>query len=327
MRGSAMPLVMLLAAAIGLQAGEAEVEAKRKAALEQLLRVLPKSEPFERWIEATGELPPDFDVLPRIPGLPDPLVGAGGACTYRDFSEAQFGEGIERITRLFPDWLHPRLRFFAGRGDRLPIDQHGTHETLAKDIEIYLDWLDAAFERGGPAFPEVLLWPLREGERGSGFARARPDGAPRILRARLGTEPPSGANPGGTYGAERTWRAAQLGRGDVPSGVKRRSIAFGDYIAADVYYPEKAEGGAARIPACIWVHPISRSNGYVAGYRRGESVHTALARRGFAAGGEVALHAAAEKRIAGAAIVSGLGGVDAEVQRPAFDALAKMAGP
>lgn len=50
--------------------------------------------------------------------------GAGGACPYRCFSETQFGEGIELITRTFPDWFHPRLRFFAGRESQLPIDQH-----------------------------------------------------------------------------------------------------------------------------------------------------------------------------------------------------------
>src|SRR5690606_9907670 len=33
-----------------------------------------------------------------------------------------FGEGIELITRVFPDWFHPRLRFFVGREDRLPVD-------------------------------------------------------------------------------------------------------------------------------------------------------------------------------------------------------------
>ncbi|MBN2329969.1 MAG: alpha/beta fold hydrolase, partial [Candidatus Omnitrophica bacterium] len=40
------------------------------------------------------------------------------------FSEAHFGEGIELLTRAFPDWMHPRLRFFAGRENKLPIDQH-----------------------------------------------------------------------------------------------------------------------------------------------------------------------------------------------------------
>jgi dienelactone hydrolase len=60
----------------------------------------------------------------RIAAVISSSSGAGGACTYRLFSETQFGEGIELITRTFPDWLHPRLRFFAGRESYLPIDQH-----------------------------------------------------------------------------------------------------------------------------------------------------------------------------------------------------------
>jgi len=50
--------------------------------------------------------------------------GAGGVLSARDFSEQQFGEGIELITRRFPEWFHPRLRFFVGREDKLPVDMH-----------------------------------------------------------------------------------------------------------------------------------------------------------------------------------------------------------
>ncbi len=60
----------------------------------------------------------------RITAVISSSAGAGGPCTYRLFSETQFGEGIENITRVFPDWFHPRLRFFAGRENKLPIDQH-----------------------------------------------------------------------------------------------------------------------------------------------------------------------------------------------------------
>ncbi len=60
----------------------------------------------------------------RITAVISSSAGAGGPGSFRLFSEAQFGEGIENITRAFPDWLHPRLRFFAGRENRLPIDQH-----------------------------------------------------------------------------------------------------------------------------------------------------------------------------------------------------------
>ncbi len=62
-----------------------------------------------------------FDV--RVNAVISSSSGAGGACSYRLFSETQFGEGIENITRAFPDWLHPRLRFFAGRENKLPVDQ------------------------------------------------------------------------------------------------------------------------------------------------------------------------------------------------------------
>ncbi|MCZ7643695.1 MAG: acetylxylan esterase [Planctomycetota bacterium] len=48
--------------------------------------------------------------------------GIGGACPYRFANEAQFSEGIELITFNFKEWFHPRLRFFAGREDRLPVD-------------------------------------------------------------------------------------------------------------------------------------------------------------------------------------------------------------
>jgi len=50
--------------------------------------------------------------------------GAGGSMTTRDCSEQHFGEGIELLTRVFPDWFHPRLRFFVGREHKLPVDFH-----------------------------------------------------------------------------------------------------------------------------------------------------------------------------------------------------------
>jgi dienelactone hydrolase len=59
----------------------------------------------------------------RIDAVVASSSGAGGACSFRFFAESQFGEGIEPLTREHPQWLHPRLRFFAGRESRLPVDQ------------------------------------------------------------------------------------------------------------------------------------------------------------------------------------------------------------
>jgi hypothetical protein len=50
--------------------------------------------------------------------------GAGGAMTARYKAEPHSGESIELLTRVFPDWFHPRLRFFVGREHKLPVDLH-----------------------------------------------------------------------------------------------------------------------------------------------------------------------------------------------------------
>jgi pimeloyl-ACP methyl ester carboxylesterase len=73
-----------------------------------------------------------------------------------------------------------------------------------------------------------------------------------------------------------------LARPEGGKGVTKRSINFGTYIAGDLYYPEGAEKAGSKLPCIIWLHPHSCSNGYVAGYKRGDPVHVALAREGFA---------------------------------------------
>ncbi len=50
--------------------------------------------------------------------------GTGGAMPARLFSDRNFGESIEHITRVFPEWFHPRLRFFSGREQKLPFDMN-----------------------------------------------------------------------------------------------------------------------------------------------------------------------------------------------------------
>ena len=46
---------------------------QRREYLTKLQAILPAVPSFSQWLEKTGELPPDFDALPRINGLPDPL--------------------------------------------------------------------------------------------------------------------------------------------------------------------------------------------------------------------------------------------------------------
>jgi dienelactone hydrolase len=58
----------------------------------------------------------------RIAAVIPASTGVGGVMAWRDGSERGFGESIESTTRAFPIWFTPRLRFFSGREDRLPID-------------------------------------------------------------------------------------------------------------------------------------------------------------------------------------------------------------
>ena len=291
--------------------------------------------------------------------------GAGGACPFRFFSETQFGEGIELLTREFPDWFHPRLRFFAGRENKLPIDQNelvacvaprpcliasalndsvesiwaneqcqmsaqrvyamlgapggpsllyrpGGHATKAEDIENYFDWLDTQFghrqletghRRLFPTYPE---WQQNSGEhwdpaqypqagvRGvlvsaggnpilttEEWKGKRNDILTRVAWG-LGAAPPRAEGLAETYGAEPAPVAALLNRGQLPAGIAKRSITFGNYVTGDLYFPAGGEISGHRLPVVIWLHPISTANGYMAGYRRGEPFHFTLAKAGFA---------------------------------------------
>ena len=61
-------------------------ELRRRKDLETFLKVFPPSsspksgrinahdKTWEDWLKRTGELPPDFEVMASVPGLPDPLL-------------------------------------------------------------------------------------------------------------------------------------------------------------------------------------------------------------------------------------------------------------
>jgi len=53
-----------------------------------------------------------------------PGSGAGTTEPWRYTGEKFGGETLEYSTRVFPYWNHPRLRYFAGRENKLPFDAH-----------------------------------------------------------------------------------------------------------------------------------------------------------------------------------------------------------
>ena len=58
--------------------GWAMTQVERKAYLDKFLQTLPQVASFNEWLQRTGELPPDFDALPKNNGLPDPLTFLDG---------------------------------------------------------------------------------------------------------------------------------------------------------------------------------------------------------------------------------------------------------
>src|SRR5579862_5204396 len=74
---SAVALAAALLAACAAPAA-AMTEQERRAYLEKLQQILPDAPAFRAWLEKSGELPPDFDSLPRRNTLPDPLRFVNG---------------------------------------------------------------------------------------------------------------------------------------------------------------------------------------------------------------------------------------------------------
>ena len=140
-----------------------------------------------------------------------PSRGNSGEVRPWRYATSMFAdESIEQITEEFPHWFHPRLRFFAGREHKLPVDQNllaslvaprpmlfseaftehqgnvlafeesyksvqsvykflgreeqlglyqrpGEHAASPEDAEVYLDFLDTAFQRKQYPRPEVWI--------------------------------------------------------------------------------------------------------------------------------------------------------------------------
>jgi hypothetical protein len=63
----------LLAVLALIQPASAMSQRDRREYLAKLLKILPPAPQFQQWLDKTGELPPDFDALPRMNTLPDPL--------------------------------------------------------------------------------------------------------------------------------------------------------------------------------------------------------------------------------------------------------------
>ena len=67
----------------------------------------------------------------RIAGVIASSPGSGGSLLYRYCDQYYYGECAELLTRRFPLWVCPKVRFFAGRENKLPADMHFEYALLA----------------------------------------------------------------------------------------------------------------------------------------------------------------------------------------------------
>jgi hypothetical protein len=72
-RFTSFALLLLLAGVAGFRPAAAMTPEERREYLAKLQQILPDVPSFREWLQKTGELPPDFDALPRGNALPEPL--------------------------------------------------------------------------------------------------------------------------------------------------------------------------------------------------------------------------------------------------------------
>ncbi len=67
----------------------------------------------------------------RIAGVIASSPGSGGSLHFRFCDQYYYGESAERLSTVFPLWVLPKVRFFAGRENKLPADMHFVYALIA----------------------------------------------------------------------------------------------------------------------------------------------------------------------------------------------------
>jgi dienelactone hydrolase len=67
----------------------------------------------------------------RFAGVVASSPGSGGSLFYRYCDGYYYGESVELLTGQFPDWVSPKVRFFAGRENKLPVDSPALYYLIA----------------------------------------------------------------------------------------------------------------------------------------------------------------------------------------------------
>jgi len=105
-------ILLMFAGSLTIMAADAGVAKdleKRKTLLIQLLAALPPDPHWNEWLYRTGELPPDFDLLPSSVDLPDPLLLEEGGKLARITTQEQWARKREVLKELFQRYVTGRF--------------------------------------------------------------------------------------------------------------------------------------------------------------------------------------------------------------------------
>jgi pimeloyl-ACP methyl ester carboxylesterase len=98
-----------------------DAESRRRVDLEMFLKIFPPSSPpvsgrinaydktWEDWVKRTGELPPDFQAMPSIANLPDPLILTKDGRQIAVTNEALWNSQKEWIRSQVEQWVFGRM--------------------------------------------------------------------------------------------------------------------------------------------------------------------------------------------------------------------------
>jgi pimeloyl-ACP methyl ester carboxylesterase len=120
---AAAPALQLAAAGAQQTSGAADAAlARRKQYLDDLQKILPPTtstqlsgrmnggdKVWEDWLHRTGELPPDFDSMPSVTDLPDPLLMHEGSGQARITTVAQWRRQREWIRGELERWVYGKM--------------------------------------------------------------------------------------------------------------------------------------------------------------------------------------------------------------------------
>ncbi len=142
-------ILFLLCAAALLSAAADSVVERRKQYLETLLKILPHStsteltgrisaydKDWEDAIRRTGELPPDFDAMPSIAGLPDPLLLHDGARVVPITTMRQWQRQRQWMREQFEHWIYGKMPPAPGNVRAVVTGTHREGQVTVREVRL-----------------------------------------------------------------------------------------------------------------------------------------------------------------------------------------------